>query len=129
MKLSIRRIVSMMTAMILLSSIGVAAYYQTFTPPKRGSGRVIEAQIADGNFSPYVQPNVNTQVETVYVLTTSSVYIYGNFASSLVATKVAGRFDLVYNAGYGGAGTRVYLQGAPYAENFSTYSVSGTWNA
>ena len=120
---------SVILVVTLLSSVGVMAYRQTFYPPKQGSGRVIESQIADGYFTPYVFPTVNTEVETVYVLTASSSYVYSNFATSLVATKKAGRFDLVYNSGYGGAGTRVWLQACPYDNDFSAYTVSGTWGA
>lgn len=128
MKFSLKRMVSVILAVALLSSIGVMAYTQTFNPPKQGSGRVIESKIADGSMSPYVYQNVYS-TETIYVLTPSSSYTYSVLATNLMATSIPKRLNLTYNTGYGAAGMRLYLQGCPSVTSFSAYTVSGTWGA
>ena len=104
---------------VMLSGVGVLAYRQTFYPPRVGSGRVIESQVASGDFSPFVNQDVYS-VETLYVLSPSGSYTYTNLASSFVATS---------SPGYGGAGSRVWLQACPNVNSFYSYTVSGTWGA
>lgn len=128
MKVSCRRIISFVLAGMMLSGVGALAYFQTFTPPRVGSGRVIESQIASGSFAPYVNQSVYS-VETLYVLTPSPTYTYVDLASSFVATSSPGRRAFTYNTGYGGSGSRIYLQGCPNVNSFYEYSVSGSWGA
>ncbi len=113
---------------VMLSGVGVLAYRQTFYPPRVGSGRVIESQVASGDFSPFVNQDVYS-VETLYVLSPSGSYTYTNLASSFVATSSPGRRAFTYNQGYGGAGSRVWLQACPNVNSFYSYTVSGTWGA
>ena len=128
MKVSCGRILSFVLAGMMLSGVGALAYYQTFTPPRVGSGRVIESQITDGSMAPYVSQDVYS-VETLYALTPSATYSYSVLATNARSTAIPQRLNLTYNTGYGGAGVRLYLEGCPYVNAFNQYSVSGTWNA
>ena len=130
MRKSMRKIVSLVLAGVMLLGVGAmaASFYQTFSPPWQGSGRVITYQLASGSFSPYINPEVYS-VETLYVLTPYSYYQYATYASSFVTAASPGRRSFTYNSGYGGAGTRVYLQGCPNVSKFNTYTVSGEWGA
>ena len=113
---------------VMLSGVGVLAYRQTFYPPRVGSGRVIESQVASGSMSPYVYQNVYS-VETLYVLTPLSTYTYSTLATNSRSTAIPQRLNLTYNTGYGGAGTKLYLQGCPYVNAYNAYTVTGSWGA
>lgn len=130
MRKTMRKIVSLVLAGVMLLGVGAmaASFYQTFSPPKQGSGRVIAPQLASGSFSPYINPEVYS-VKTLYVLTPYSFYQYSTYASSFVEAASPGRRSFTYNPGYGGAGSRIYLQGCPNTDEYYAYTVSGEWGA
>lgn len=129
MKVSCGRIISFVLAGMMLSGVGALAYSATFSPPQRGSGKVLGSQLADGQFTPYVNQDVYS-VPTLYFLSTSA--IYSSDSSKMVTTGYAqfstpGIQYLTYKTGYGGYSQRYYLQACPAVSEFNTYTVTGTW--
>ena len=123
--------------MVTLCGTAMAAgqsYTHTFKPPHGESLWSSSEQRVETNTraDAYVTHNTAT-APTSHVLrqrvgaTTSPVYD-PLVTPTIVGFNTSGKRSFTYKAGYGGEGTKYYMDSYPTNTNFEMYTLSGEWN-
>ena len=133
-RISILAVACLMVALCGTAMAAAQSYAHTFRPPHAGSLWSTNEQIVETNTraDAYITHNTAT-VPTCHVLMlkkgmeTSPVY------DDLVTNTIkdfatAGKRSFNYKTGYGGQGSRYYMNSYPTVYEFSAYTLSGTWN-
>ncbi|MBZ4665362.1 MAG: hypothetical protein JG770_615 [Mahella sp.] len=125
-----KRKVKVMLLVVCLLMVGsVSAFAVTysfhFEPPFVGSVQHSPSAMADGTFTPYVDPSGTTNA-TTYVLTLpspGSIDTVSSFAPNVTSAKTY----FTYNSGFGGLGQYYKLTGYPSNSDFQEYYAAGGW--
>lgn len=137
---SIRRRISILAAaclMVTLCGTAMAAavsYTHTFKPPHGNSLWSTGEQIVETNTraDAYITHKTAT-APTSHVLrkkvgVTTSPVNDPLVTPTIVGFNTSGKRSFTYKTGYGGVGTRYYMDSYPTNTNFEMYTLSGEWN-
>lgn len=126
-KRKISKLILLVMCLLTVGTVSALAvgYDFHFKPPFTGSIQHSSPAVADGSFTPYVDPDGTTNA-TTYVLTrptSGSTDTVSSFATNVTSSKTS----FTYNTGYGGAGQSYKLTGYPSNADFQEYYADGEW--
>ncbi len=133
-RISILAAACLMVALCGTAMAAAQSYAHTFKPPHAGSLWSSYEQIVETNTraDAYVTHDTAT-VPTSHVLMLKKGTVTSPLYDDLVTNTItnfatAGKRFFTYKTGYGGQGSRYYMNSYPTKSEFPAYTLSGTWN-